>query len=355
MQEEGRARRVGTVLGIVIAAGLLSLLGYSVVGQGQTREMTIASWAEYLEGSIVRDFERESKVKVNLTYYNDNEELLAKMQTGHPGYDLVVPTGYMVEIMRKEGLLRQFTPEEIPNARHLDPRFRRLFYDPSGAYYVPYAYGVSGIGYNSDVLKGPVESWLALWDERRRGRILMLDDMMEVFDVGCRVLGYRLNDRNPRQLKEALELLRRQKPLLRKYENTLTKELLAAGEVDIAHTWSGTLLKLALEHPQFKFVVPKEGVLLFVDNLCIPKDAPNPDLAQRFVDFLLQPEMSARNIRTILYAMPNPEAQALLDKGLRENPMLFPPVEDLSRYDITRDLGEYMAEIQRSWTELKSE
>ena len=355
LQVGGRRQRWGMRLGGGMAAVLAVLLAVSIAAERRQENLVIGNWAEYLDEELIREFEAKTGIHVILTYFNDNEDLLAKASLGKPGIDLVVPTGYMVEIMRKSGLLAPLDFARIPNVRHVDPRFRHFSYDPSGEHYLPYSYGLTGLIYNSEQIEGPVDSWRILWDERHRGRILMFDDMLECFHLAHRLLGFRLEDRDEGHLDAALALLQQQRPLLRKYESNLISEMLLSGEVHVAQGWNGGALRLTLAHPQFKFVVPEEGTLLFVDNLCLLKTAPNPDAAHRFLDFLFEPENTARNMQSIKYAMPSSAALDYLPEELRENETMFPPLGDMSGFEVMLDMGDFLPEIQKRWVRLKSE
>jgi spermidine/putrescine transport system permease protein len=331
----------------------LALLGVAVVALGaafvfspkEKRVLHIINYSDYMDDTILADFEKAHGIKVTVDYCNSNEEVLAKMQLGATGYDIIVPASFMVEIMIREGLLAPLDFSSIPNERYIDPVFRRLPYDPEGRYYVPYAYGFVGITYNTRLVTEPVDSWWVMWDPRYKGKMTMTDDMRGAFDVANRLLGYSNGDTDPAHLAKARDLLIRQKPLLRKYENNLIKEMLISGDVTLAQDWSGSMQKLRPEHPEFAFVLPKEGAPMFIDNLAIPKTSRNKELAERFIDFLLQPENAARN----------PAARALLDEKLRNDPVVFPPVDNLERYGIARDLGAFAAEMDRAWTEVKAQ
>ncbi len=355
MQQTGHRQRWGMRLGGAMAALLVVLLAFSLLAESRQEKLVIANWAEYLDKDVIADFERRTGIDVILTYMNDNEDLLAKTSLGPSGIDLIVPSGYMVQIMLRQGLLAPLDAARLPNLRHIDERFRHLPYDPSGAYYIPYTYGLTGLVYNQDKIPGPVDSWRILWDERLNGRILMFDDMLECFALAHRLLGHDMERGDPAHLDEALALLQQQRPLVRKYESNLINEMLLSGEADIAMNWNGGALRLNLDHPRFQFVVPQEGTLLFVDNLCLLKSSPHPDAAHRFLDFLLDPAQSARNMQSILYAMPNPDALQRLPPDLRDNPTMFPPLGDMSRFGVMLDLGPLLPEVQKRWIRLKNE
>ncbi len=356
LQQGGARQRWGMRLGGAMAALLALLLLVSLVGESRQEKLVICNWANYIDEGLVEEFEAQTGIDIVFSYMNDNEEMLAKTSLGKPGIDIVVPSGYMVQLMSRQDLIVPLEFSRLPNARHLDDRFRHLSYDPEGRFSLPYTYGLSGLLYNAQKIPGPVDSWRILWDERHAGRILMFDDMLECFHLAHRLLGFDMDDRDPAHLDAALELLRQQKPLLRKYESNLVNEMLLSGDVDLAMNWNGSAVKLVRAHPQqFKFVVPQEGSLLFVDNLCLLKTAPNPDAAYRFLDFLLDPPHAARNMQSILYAMPIPAAVALLPPELRDNTTIFPSLGDMSRFHVLLDMGPFLPEIQKRWIRLKNQ
>ena len=355
MQQDGKRKRWGMRLGGAMAATLAALMAVSFIGEHRQEKLVIGNWAGYLSPDVIADFEQQTGIRVVLSYFNDNEEMFAKASIGKPGIDLLVPSGYMVELMRKQDLIRPIDFNRIPNYRFIDERFRRLSFDPEGRYYIPYTYGLTGLTYNSAKIPGPVDSWRILWDEHYDNRILVFNDMLEMFHLAERLLGYQLEEAVPSQLDEALAFLQKQRPLLRKYESNLINEMLLSGEVDVAMAWNGLAVKLISDHPEFKFIVPKEGTLLFADNLCLMKDAPHPDAAYRFLNFLLDPVQSSRNMLHIRYAMPNPEAIQLLPSDLRDNETMFPPLGDMSTLDVMLDMGEFLSEIQNRWVRLKNE
>ncbi len=201
----------------------------------------------------------------------------------------------------------------------------------------------------------PITSWWALWDERYAGKVTLLNDMMEVFWLAHHLVGQRLQDRQPDQLEQAYALLKRQRPLLRKYESDLVNDMLLSREVVMGQAWNGQAHRLTAEHPEFRFVVPQEGASLFIDSLVLLKTAPHADAAHRFIDFLLEPQRSRQNMEAMLYPMPNPTACALLPAAIRDDPTIFPPNLAREKFNIMSDLGEYRRLIQNRWERLQAE
>ena len=333
---------------------LVGFVAYSSISFKDERKLNILFYSDYLDNGIIEDFEKEYGIDVVIDYFSSDEELLTKLKMGSADYDIVVPVAFMVKILSEQGLLYPINFDKIPNKKYIDKRFLNLYYDKEQEYSIPYAYGFTGFGYNSEFVKEKVDSWQVLWDPKYKGKISMLDDMKYAFSIAYQILGKQLSIENAEYLDEALELLIKQKPLLKKYESNLTKQLLLNKEVYFAVTWGGEMFKLNREHPEFKFVIPKEGGFIFIDNLSIPKNARNKEEAEIFLNYLLKPDISARNMNYILYAMPNPEAVKLLPEEIRNNEIMFPKVEDIGKMDQSKDLGKFTEELDRAWTILKN-
>ncbi len=349
--------KIKTVLYITYTLGaiaLFSIITLLIINKQDEKRLNIYNWSDYMDETLLTDFEKKYGIKITYDYFNDNDELLAKIKMGASGYDIIVPTDYIVKTMIEGSLLAKINFDNIPNYSNIEEKFKHLPFDPSGQYYIPYAYGFSGIGYNSNFVKEKIETWMDLWNPRYKNKIIMLDDVRDVFMVAFKILGYSANDTNPAHLQEAYDLLVKQKSVIKKYESSMTKDLLLNHEVYLAHIWSGNLLLIAAEKPEFKFVVPKEGTLMFVDNLAIPKDAPHKENAEKFINFILEPENTAKIINKVCYAMPNPKALEYVEDEIKNNKSIFPPQEVLDKCEILQDLGEYNQEIDRTWTKLKS-
>ena len=351
-----KSQRIGKRVRMALYAfggGVILMLTVTTMYSGSGEKLNIYNYSNYIDESLLKEFQEKTGIRVTLDYFNDNEEMLAKLQMGVSGYDILVASGYMVEILKRKDLIAPIEKNAIPNTRYLTPWFTKMEYDTTGKYYIPYAYCFTGIVYNSDYVKAPVDSWKAMWDERYRGKISMVDDMKEVFSVAYQILGYDMKDADTAQLRTARDLLMLQKPLLKKYESNSTELFLTNGDVWIAQGWTGQIARMVKADPKFKMGHPKEGALFWSDNLCIPANAPDKANALRFIDFLLDPANSARNMAAITYAMPNDSAVKRLDPELRNNPIIFPEIKDYGKLRIFRDAGDFMKEIDRAWTELK--
>jgi len=351
--EQRGMTRTHLVLAGLILLGLVGFAFGDIAMRRPRATLNVLIWSNYISPRVVRAFEEKTGVRVNIETYDSNEALLAKLQAGVVAYDLIVPSDYMVRILIRENLLRPLDLTRLPNLRHLDPSALRLPFDPTNTYSLPYTRGVTGIGYRKDKIAGPIGSWADLWDARWRGRIVMLDDMREVFGAALKLLGYSLNSTDPEQLRQARDLLRRQKPLVRAYDSANFDQLLLSGEAWIAQAWDGQIIKARRENPNIEFVIPREGTTLIVDNLCIPRSAERPDLAHDFINFLLDPAVAAENMNDIMYLMPNRSAWPRLRPELQRHPIFSIPPEILRRSEYLQDLGPTTVLYDRYWTEVK--
>jgi spermidine/putrescine transport system permease protein len=353
--EQGRSLRTA---GLPAALGL-GLLGAPFVlaggGAPASRVLNLYIWSGYIARETIAKFEARHGVKVNVDLYDSNEALLAKLQAGNAGYDVVCPSDYSVEVLRVQKLLRRLDHSALPHLGNLDPDFLDRPYDPGNAHSVPYFWGTSGIAYSRKRVGDPPVSWGALFDPRYRGRILMLDDAREAIGAALKWRGHSQNTKDPRLLAAAREDLLRQKPLVRTYNSSNFEDILLSGDVWLAHAWNGQIAKAMEQDPDIGYALPREGSTLFIDNLAIPLDARNVALAHAFIDFTLEAEIAAEICRTMSYSSPNRAAWPLLPLELRANAAVFPPADAVVRLELIRDLGEATVVYDRLWTEVKSE
>lgn len=351
--EQGRAART---------AALPAFVGLAILGapfvlarpQGKAeRELNLYIWSNYIYPETLRKFEARLGARVNVDLFDSVEAMLAKVQAGNAGYDVVVPTNYAVEILRGQGLLRPLDHSALPHLVNMDPRFLDRDFDPGNVHSIPYLWGTCGIAYRRSRV-GRVDSWAALWDPRYRGRILMVDDARETLGAALKWKGESLNTTDPEALESAKRLLIEQRPLVRAYDSASYDDKLLAGDVWLAQGWSGQFAKAMARDPDVAYVLPKEGASVAIDTLAIPVDAPHPELAHAFLDFTMEAEVAAEICRTTYYSTPNRAALALLPEALRRNPATFPPEELLARAELIRELGEANVLYDRLWTEVKT-
>jgi spermidine/putrescine-binding protein len=317
--------------------------------------LNIYIWSTYVSPRILRGFEREFHCKVNYDLYDSNEALLAKLQAGNVGYDLVVPSDYMVEILIRQGLLAPLDKSRLPHVwANVDPRFLGLPFDPHNDYSVPYAWGTTGLAYRSDLVKADIDSWSALFDPSYAGHILLLDDMREVFGMALKKLGYSLNSANPEEIRQARDLLLRQKPLVRGYNSSNFEQALVAADAWLAQAYNGNMTFAIRDDPRLRYVVPKEGCTISVDCACIPRHAPHRDLALEFINYFQRPEVASAFINDSGFNTPNRYAAPGVEPWLLAEPSVLPNPVLLTHCEFMRDLGPIVALYDRYWTEIKA-
>jgi len=311
------------------------------------------TWSDYTDQSLIEAFERQAGAKVMVDTFSSNEELLAKLQSGAGDYDVVVPSDFMVSILIKQGLLAELRPELVPNLRQVMDRLRHLPFDPESRYSVPYLWGTVGIGYDSAATLSPPDSWTALWDPRYRRKISMLNDQREIFAVALRTIGRSINERDPSAIAEAKRKLVSQKDLVKTYTSENYHQLLAYGEVTLAHGWSGAVARAMEERPSIRYVIPREGATIWTDCLVVLKSSPHRDLAMRFINYLMDREVAAKTTDRLLFPTSNREARALVRPEHRDNPAIYPPEAVFARLEWMEDVGEAARLYDRAWTEVK--
>lgn len=339
---------------MIVAAALSVILSVNPAYADEEKILNVYNWANYIDEQTIPEFEAKFGVKVRYDVYDGNETLLAKLQAGATGFDVIFPSDYMVEIMTKLNLLEPLDTTKIPNIANIDERFLKQPFDPENAYSLPYTWGTVGIGYRADKITAPVDSWGILFDQKYQGQIVMLDDMRETIGVTLKYLGYSLNSTNPDELQRAKELLILQKPFVKAYSSAQPELMLLSGDAWLVHNWSGETYRIAMENPQVKYSVPKEGTAKFIDNCAIPKGAPHKELAYQFINFLLEPEVDARIHNHIRYLTPNKAALKYLDEGLRSAMESLPP-EIAAKLEYIQDLGEATRLWDTIWTEIKAQ
>lgn len=320
-----------------------------------SKELNVYNWFDYIGETTLADFEKQFGVKVNYDTYDSNDALLAKLQAGATGYDVIVPSDYMVRIMIKEGMLAPLDMENIPNFKNIDPRFHKPPYDPENKYSVPYQWGTTGFAYNKKYIKEKLDSWSALFDERYKGKITMLNEARDVIGSVLKYLGYSVNSRKEEELAKAKELLIKQKPLIKAYTSDQAKPMLISEESWISHIYSGDAFAAASENEAIQYVIPKEGSTIWTDNMCIPQSAPHKYTAEVFINYILRPEVGAGISNHTFFASPNAAALKYIKKEIKENPSVYPPPSILAKLEFIEDLGSEATQLwDKIWTEIKA-
>lgn len=305
-----------TVLCLVLATQALAA----------SKELYVYNWSEYMPDSVLTDFTKETGIKVIMSTYDSNEALYAKIRIVEAkGYDLIVPSTDFVARMHKEGLLMPLDKSKLTNLGNLDPKIMNQTFDPDNTYSVPYMWGSTAIAVNTrDQAAAAVTSFADLWGPEFKGKILLPNDMRGVLAMGLKRLGYSLNETDPVKVAEACELLMPLMDNVRVFDSDSPKQALLNNEVQAAVLWNGEAYIASEENPDIRYLYPTEGFSLWVDNLCIPKNAANVDNAHLFIDYLLRPEVAAFICQEMGYSSPNLAAQALCRTKCAATPLSTP-------------------------------
>ncbi|NEO86081.1 MAG: spermidine/putrescine ABC transporter substrate-binding protein [Spirulina sp. SIO3F2] len=345
------------VLGVAIPVGCAANNSTSTGGANGDAPsvLSIYNWSDYIDESVITDFESQFNATVEYDTFDSNEAMLAKIQQGNPGYDIIVPTGDFVAGMIAEGLLEELDLGNIPNLNNIAERFLDPPFDPGNRYSVPYQWGTIGIGYNTTAAGGEITSWEEIFDAKYAGRVALMEDPRAMLGVILMTLGYDPNTTDPDELKAAKDYLIEHKDVIATFAPDTGEDLLNQGEVDIAVEWNGDVFQVMEENDEIEYVIPEEGTIVWVDNLAIPKDAPNKELAEKFINFVLEPEVSAMISNYIKYGNPNEAAleQKLIDQEDLDNPGIYPPPETFKKLKYANDLGDDTQLYDEVWTELK--
>ncbi|MBI3158007.1 MAG: spermidine/putrescine ABC transporter substrate-binding protein [Chloroflexi bacterium] len=323
-------------------------------------ELLLYTWVEYIDPELKDRFEVDCGVKVIETNFDSNETLLATLQAGGTGYDVIVPSDYMVQIMIDEGMLQELDFSLIPNIANMNPQNVNQYFDPEQKYTVPYFFGTSGFAVDTNVIAEPVASWSMVFepDPAWCGKISMLDDQRETLGAALMYLGYGINDTDPAHLEEAKNLLIAQSECVKAYDSQTNDDLIIQGETVIGHMWTGDAILAGLPdyggREGIVYVIPEEGCTIWQDNLAIPVGAPNTYTAHIFINFLHQPEVAAQNAEWVGYGTPNEAAKEFIDPEILADEGIYPPPEVAARLQWIEDVGDALELYDRIWTEFKA-
>lgn len=333
--------------------GLLALL---VAGCGQQKkELRLLNWSDYMPREVLNEFEKREGVKVVEDTYDSPEAMLSKLQAGGDSeFDLLITPDYTVGTLARAGSLLELDKSKIPNLQNLDPQFADPAFDPGGKYSVVYQWGTTGLAYREDLVSGPVESWAVLFDPAKQvGRFLLLDEMREMIGAALKYKGESVNTTDPARLAEVQALLLEAKRRSQGFAGgTSIRDRLIAGDIAVGPAYSGDILAAQPENPKLKYVIPVEGATLWTDNLVILKKSPNQELAYKFINFLLEPEIAAQISNSIGYATPVAAAMDKIEE--RDNPLIYPTEKKRARLELLADLGDQADAFNKVWSEVKS-
>jgi spermidine/putrescine transport system substrate-binding protein len=333
-----------------------AFLGAAAFGACRAKNrLNVFNWSSYIAPETVPNFEREFGVQVRYGVFESAEELLARTYSGNSGWDVVFPSNPFVPPMRDLGLLAELDHGRLPLLDHLEARFRRPAWDPEVRFSIPYMWGATVIAYQTS-LRDPPRRWADLWSDRFRGRVTMLDDSAEVFAACLKKNGLSVNSSDPQELQAARSEAILQKRVLRAYLNAEARDQLVAGDLLAAQAWTVTAQQAIDTAPdRLALVYPEEGFPIYADCVAILRESKRQEMAHRFLDYLLRPEVAASNAAAMKTATCNGPARRHLPAEMQNSSAFYPPEETLAR-------GEWLVAIDgptrrlrdRLWTEIKA-
>jgi spermidine/putrescine transport system substrate-binding protein len=321
------------------------------------------NWSDYIEPEIFALFEEETGITVVEDTFGSNEDLLGKLQGGATGYDVIVPSDYMVATMIELDMLAELDQGKLENFDKLDPAFTDPPYDPGLAHCVPYFWGTTGIGFNWNDWDDAPASWDYLYNPENasqfEGQISLLDDVREVLGSALIYLGYSPNTTNEAELEEAKQVVLGIKPYVAAFDSDTYEDNMLTGETALVLGWSGDVFTAQVEDENIDYVIPEEGAVKWTDNLCITADAASDpqrlEMAYQWIDFLNRPDIAGMNTNYVWYASPNAAAEEYIDPEILEYEAVYPSEEVQQRLHWLENVGDATELYDRIWTEISTQ
>lgn len=334
---------------------LMSFIFFSPNIYAQNKIVNVYNWSNYISDEVLAQFTRETGIKVNYSTYDSNETLYSKLKANPmSGYDVIVPSTYYINRMRQEGMLQRLDKNKLPEIKNLNPNLLNKPYDPNNQYSIPYFWSATGIAVNTHYIDPKtVQSWEDLWKPQYQNKLLLLDDVREVFSIALIVLGYSPNDTNPKHIHEAYLKLKKLMPNVKLFNNDAVKSLYVDEDVLIGMVWNGDLYKAQQENPEIAFIYPKPHYIISIDSMAIPIYAPHPDNAHRFINFILRADVAKKLSLSTGYSSANQAAMHLMSKELTKNSTIYPDSATLKRSQIQEDVGNQNLLYEHYWELLK--
>jgi spermidine/putrescine transport system permease protein len=355
------SNKVNTKKVLKFASGLLVFIlvvgigAFGITSSNKKNEQTLNlfNWSEYLPQSVIDKFEQTYGIKVNYSTYSSNEEMLAKIMAGGSSYDLAVASDYMVEVLQKSNLLEPIEKDTLSNVKNLDEATLGLPFDPENKYSLPYMWLGVTIGYDQTKVSKPITGYADLWDPEFKNSLVVLDDQRIIIGMALKKLGYSINTTDPKALAEAKAELEKLTPNIKAFDSDSPKTLLINGEAKAGLAWGAEISLAKRDNENIVPVLAKEGLILQQDNFVIPKDAPNKEAAKLFMDFIMQPEISAEISAEFPYANPNKAAFPLIDEDILNDIAVFPPAKEKATGEYLKDIGSSMVDFDNIWSDIK--
>ena len=326
------------------------------VQQTSGGEVNVYNWGEYIDESVLEDFEEATGIKVNYQMYDSNETMYGKIAPGGTDYDVVIPSDYMIARMIEEDMLEPLNFDNIPNFADIDPELKNPEYDPENLYSVPYMWGLMGVIYNTTMVDPEdIGSWDLLWNEKYADDIVMIDNSRDAIGIALKRLGYSYNTTDAAQITEAVDSLIAQKPILQGYVMDEVFGKMEGGNAAIGTYYYGDYLTMLENNPDLGFYIPEEGTNIYVDAMCILKDAPNKENAEAFINFMCSTEAGLKNCEEIWYSTPLLSVREELDPEVASDTLAYPNTDIMEMCESYAGLPQETLDLYDSeWTRLKS-
>lgn len=332
---------------------------YLFAGDTGSNEIYVYNWGEYIDPEVLDMFESETGITVNYEEFETNEEMYTIIAKGARTYDVICPSDYMVQKMIENNLLVKINYDNIPNIKNIGSQYMESAkgFDPENEYCVPYCWGTVGIMYNKKMVDEPIDSWSVLFDSKYKNQILMQNSVRDAYCVALSYLGYSINTLNEDELKEATDLLIRQKPLVQAYVVDQVRDKMIKNAAAIGVIYSGEAIYMQRENEDLEYVIPKEGSNVWIDGWVIPKNCKNKEGAEAFINFLCRPDIALMNFEYITYSTPNEAARELIeDEEIRNSVIAFPDAEELENCEVYNYLGSDGDKLyDKYWTKVGAE
>ena len=344
-----------------LAVSALTACGGSSSAEKSGQTLTVLNYGKYIDESVVKQFEKETGITVKYEEYESPEEMYTKYKAGSINYDVICSSEYMVERLINEGEVLEEDYDAMDNYKNLDPTILDMSasYDKNHTYSVPYFYGTLGLLYNKTTIDAKtVSSWDCLWDPTYEDEIIMENSVRDTFAPALISKGYSLNDTDENHLREALDILKKQKDdkIVYAYYVDETADAMIGEEASIALCYSGEAALAMAENDNLNYSVPTEGSNLWIDSWVIPKNAEHKENAEKFINFLCRPDIAVKNFEYITYATPNKAAFEILDPEYQENKSVFPDTDELENSEVYSYLGTEADDLYNAlWKEVKSQ
>ena len=305
-------------------------------------ELTFLNWSEYMDPEVIQAFEKEYNAKIKFVYFETDETRDNLMvQTDGKGYDLIMSNGPAIHKYFKRGWIHPVTEKDVPNLKHIDKKWIRLFTNAEG-YSVPFTWGTTGIAYRKDLVGKNINSWKDLFQpaEAQHGKIAMVNSSLETISLALKMLDYSANSESTKEIRQAEAILKAQKPYVRNYSYiSLEKESsLLSGDVHMAIAYSGDALILKESNDNIEYSLPKEGGMIWIDSILVSKFTKNKQLAYNFLNYINRPTVAKKLIEFAYCATPNKAAEKLLDDEFLNDPVIYPSAAALEKSEIYGEL-----------------